>query len=126
MAFSVAFLSAFPILDLLIEPLRVFVVPYVVFFVVAELLFPRREAALPRVAAAATRRFPRLVVLRVFSDCCAQLGGPPEQPPANVLCSTFLNQCQDFLGWDPCYSHFPDAEDDPPSAVPVLYVSVEC
>ena len=56
MAFSVPFLSTLPILDLLIEPLRVFVVPYVVFFVVAELLFPRREAALTRVAAAATRR----------------------------------------------------------------------
>ena len=126
MAFSVAFLSAFPMLDLLIEPLRVFVVPYVVFSVVAELLFPRREAALTRVAAVAARRFPRLVVLRVFSDCCAQLGGPPEQPPANVLCSTFSPGCQDVLGWDPCYSDFPDGEDEPPSAVPVLYVSVEC
>ena len=101
------------------EPLRVFVVPHVDFFVVAELLFPRREAALTRVAAAATRRFPRLVVLRVFSDCCAQLGGPPEQPPANVLCSTFFTQCH--LGkWNPCYSHFPDGEDEPPSAVPHL------
>ena len=108
------------------EALRVFVVLYVPFFVVAELPFLRREATLTRAAAASTCGFLCLLVVHVVSDCCAQLVGPPGQPLTNVLCSTSFTRCQDFLGWDPCYSDFPDGEGEPPSAVLVLYESVEC
>ena len=80
------------------EALRVLVVPDVPLFVGAELRFIRREATSTRVAAASTCSFLCVHVVRVVSDCCAQLVGPLEQLPANVLCSTYFIRCLDFLG----------------------------
>ena len=107
------------------EALRVLVVPEVPLFVGAELRFLRREATSTRVAAASTCSFLCVLVVRVVSDCCAQFVRPSEQLLANVLCSTYCIRLQEFIAWDPCYTHFPDGEDEPPSAVLVLYVRVE-